>query len=231
MSASATGVLLQMFYDPKAAFESTLARTRSWLPLLAVTLGSAALLFWYFRTVDFTWLFNHMLAGMPDADEAQREAIRTGLSPAVITWGGLVSVMLTVPATAAMFGLYYLLAAKFVGNDIGFKKWFGFGAWIMVPRLLVLPLMALQIVSSGGQVGMEDLSMVTLNYLVLHLAPGHPWAGLAGSVDLTVLWTIALSVVGLRVWTGRALATCVTISLLPWLLIYGAWAAKIVAFS
>jgi hypothetical protein len=231
MTTSAMHVLTQIFYDPAPAFKQILIKTRTWLPLLLSIVGPVIMLFWYFQTVDFAWLSERMLAAAPDLTSEQREMMQKSFSATLITWGTMVSICIMVPLTLAITGVYYLLAAKFVGSEIGFAKWFGFAAWISLPRLIVLPLMAVQILSSKGQVAMEDLSMTTLNFLVLHLDPSHPWAGLANSVDLTSLWTIVLSVVGLRVWTGRSLASCIVISLLPWLLIYGLWAGKILAFS
>jgi hypothetical protein len=55
----------------------------------------------------------------------------------------------------------------------------------------------------------------------------HPWASLVGSVDLTMLWSIALAVIGLKAWTGRPTSTCVTVAVLPYVIVYGLWAAKI----
>ena len=94
-----------------------------------------------------------------------------------------------------------------------------------------MPLMALQIMTSGGRVAMEDLSMVSLNFLLLHLPVGHPWAGFFNSLDVPLLWSIVLTVIGLRVWTGRSLATCITVSVLPLVVIFGLWAAKIALFA
>jgi hypothetical protein len=46
-------------------------------------------------------------------------------------------------------------------------------------------------------------------------------------VDLTMLWSIALAVIGLKAWTGRPTSTCVTVAVLPYVIVYGLWAAKI----
>jgi hypothetical protein len=73
----------------------------------------------------------------------------------------------------------------------------------------------------------EDLDMVSLNYLMLHLPASNPWTSFASSVDLVSLWCIVLATIGLKTWTGRPTATCVTVALLPYLIVYGLWAAKI----
>jgi hypothetical protein len=58
--------------------------------------------------------------------------------------------------------------------------------WTSVPRLLTVPLTALQIVTSHGQLAPEDLNMTSLNYLLFHLPQTNHWAGLVGSLDLTM---------------------------------------------
>jgi hypothetical protein len=87
--------------------------------------------------------------------------------------------------------------------------------------------MAVQVATSGGRLMLDQLSMTSLNTLVFNLPMDHPWAGLVGSLDLTMLLSIPLAVVGLRAWTGRSLSTCITIALLPYVVIYGVWAAVI----
>ena len=123
--------------------------------------------------------------------------------------------------------LYYLLAGKVMGTGIGYGKWFGFAVWTSIPRLLTVPLSVLQILTSGGRLAPEDMNMVSLNYLLLHLPMSNPWFGLATNLDLTSLWAVALAVIGLKAWTGRPTGTCVTVAVLPYAVIYGLWAAKI----
>jgi hypothetical protein len=89
----------------------------------------------------------------------------------------------------------------------------------------------MQIMTSGGRLAPEDLNMVSLNYLLFHLPASHAWASLAGNIDLTSFWTIALAAIGLKAWTGRSMGTCATVAVLPYLLVYGLWAAKIVIFG
>ncbi|MGZ8291187.1 MAG: YIP1 family protein, partial [Telluria sp.] len=208
-------------------FASIRERSHTWLPLLAVMIGTALMFYWYFQTVDSAWLMNHTLASQPDLTEAQREAAQSMMSPSTMGWMSIGGVLVGTPLVYAVYALYYLLAGKFLGSDISFGKWFALTAWISLPRLLVLPLMAMQIMTSGGQVPMEDLTMTSLNFLVFHLPMSHPWAGLLSNIDLTLVWTVVLSVIGLRVWTNRSLATCITVTLLPLVVIYGLWAAKI----
>ena len=142
-------------------------------------------------------------------------------------WTMGIGTLVGTPVLYALMAVYYLLAGKVMGAGIGYGKWFGFAAWTSIPRLLALPLMALQIATSGGRLTLEDSNMVSLNYLLLHLPLSHPWASFAGSLDLTSLWTMALATIGLKAWTGRSTGACALVAVLPYVLIYGIWAAKI----
>jgi hypothetical protein len=227
MSQSAFNILLEMFYDAKPAFAAIRLKSRVWLPLIAITLGTTALYYWYYQTVDFSWLMDHMLAATPDLTADQREATRAMMTPAMVQWSALGASLIITPLMFAIFALYYLIAGNFMGSEIKYDKWFAFCVWTGVPRLLTYPLMAWQIVHSKGQVALEDLSMVSLNALFLHLPNSDSWASFASGIDLTVIWQCVLAVIGLAVWTGRGLGACIVITLLPLALIYGAWAAKI----
>lgn len=231
MSNNAAAISFQMFYEPGKAFAALREKSHTWLPLLAIMIGSAAMMYWYFQTVDFPWMVDQAAAAKPDMSPEEREAMHKVMSPTLMTWSALGGILLGTPIAYALYALYYLLAGKFLGSDISYGKWFALTAWTSLPRLLVMPLMALQIMTSGGRVAMEDLSMVSLNFLLLHLPAGHPWTGFFNSLDVPLLWSIVLTVIGLRVWTGRSLATCITVSVLPMVVIFGLWAAKIALFA
>jgi hypothetical protein len=148
-------------------------------------------------------------------------------TPKTMMWMSGAGAVLGMPFICAVSALYYLLAGKAIGSGIGYGKWFGFAVWTSIPRLLSVPLSVLQILTSGGRLAPEDMNMVSLNYLLLHLPASNHWFGLATNLDLTSVWCIALAVIGLKAWTGRSTGTCVTVAVLPYVLVYGIWAAKI----
>ncbi len=227
--ANALKLIGQIFYEPTQAFEAIKERPRAWIPLLTMVLLTCAIMYWYLATVDFSWMVNRMMDAAPQADaaaRAQMEQMFTYNSMLATTMGG---VIVGIPLVCALTAVYYLLAAKFIGSDIGFGKWFAFAAWTKLPSLLTLPLMALQIVTGKGQVALEQLNMMSLLYL-LQLPQSHKWASFAGSIDMTVIWSAVITYIGLKVWTGRSNATCMTITLLPLAVVYGLWAVKLMVF-
>jgi hypothetical protein len=216
-----------VFLEPSSTFARLKAKPSPWIPLLVLILLSLAISYWWIATLDFGWLREHMLATQPAAKPEARAAIERFLTPKTMMWTSGIGAVLGTLVMVTVTSLYYLAAGKVLGTGIGFGKWFGFVAWVSVPRLLLSPLSALQIMTSGGHVAPEDLDMVSLNYLLLHLPASSPWASFASSVDLVSVWCIVLATIGLKTWTGRSTATCVTVALLPYLIVYGLWAAKI----
>jgi hypothetical protein len=228
--ANTINTIGQIFYEPATAFASIKEQPRSWVPLLAMIVLTAGVMYWYLATVDFAWLVNRMIESNPGTTAEGRAMMEKTLTKNVMMGTTLGSVAIMTPVMCALTALYFVIASKFIGSDIKFGKWFAFSAWAKLPALLTLPLMALQILSGKGQVAMEQLNMMSLNFLVFQLPQSHKWATFLTSLDLTTIWTTAITVIGLRVWTGRSMSTCVTVGVLPVVLVYGLWAVKLMVF-
>ena len=213
--------------EPMPTFARLKVRSSAWLPLLVLIVLSVAIMYWWVSTVDFDWLREHMLSAKGAEKPEARAAMAKFLTPTSMMWSTGIGAVVGTLLALAVSALYYLVASKVIGVPFGYGKWFGFAVWTSVPRLLTLPLSALQIMTSHGRLALEDLNMVSLNYLLFHLPVSHPWAGLLGSLDLSSFWSIVLAVIGLKAWTGRPTGTCVTVALLPYVIVYGLWAAKI----
>jgi hypothetical protein len=217
--------------EPTPTFARLKGKSSAWLPLLILTVLSVAIMYWWVSTLDWGWFVDHMVAAKPDASPETRAAMKKFMTQSSMLWTSSIGAVVGTLAALVLSALYYLVASKIIDVQIGFGKWFGFAVWTSVPRLLTLPLSALQIVTSHGRLAPEDMNMASLNYLVFHLPVSHPWAGLVGSIDLSMFWSIVLAVIGLKTWTGRSTTTCVTVALLPYAIIYGLWAAKIAFFG
>jgi hypothetical protein len=219
-----------MFYRPGLAFAALKQTPQSWFPLLALAAGIAAIQFWYFQTVDPAWLLQHEMAGQPESAKAGAQS-DVGISAAGLMWTVLVISVVSVPAVCAVHGLYLTIASKVWGFPRKFSDWFVFSAWTSVPNLLLFPLMAFQLMSAGGKISLEELSLASLNALLLHLPYTHPWAGLAAHIDLALIWSVVLTATGLRIWTGCTTVTCLILAIFPVVLVAGMWAVSIVVFG
>ena len=213
--------------EPSPTFARLKDKPRAWVPLLVLIALTLAITWWYVATLDFAWFREHMLAVQGTIKPEERAALDHFFTRDRMLWTLGIGTLVGTPVMFALTAVYYLLAGKVMGSGIGYGKWFGFAAWTSIPRLLALPLMALQIATSGGRLTMEDANMVSLNYLLLHLPLSNPWVSFASNLDLTSLWTMALAAIGLKAWTGRSTAACTFAAVLPYVLVYGIWAAKI----
>ncbi|WP_413672616.1 YIP1 family protein [Massilia cellulosiltytica] len=212
---------------PSPTFARLKDKPRPFIPLLVLILLTLAVSCWYVSSLDFAWFREHMLAAQGPMKPEARAAMAQFLTPKTMMWSSGAGAVLGTPLICAIVALYYLLAGKVMGTGIGYGKWFGFAVWTSIPRLLTVPLSALQILTSGGRLAPEDMNMVSLNYLLLHVPMSSPWFGFATNLDLSSVWSIALAVLGLKAWTGRSTAACVTVAVLPHVVVYGIWAAKI----
>ncbi|KQY18615.1 hypothetical protein ASD28_00205 [Massilia sp. Root133] len=212
---------------PSPTFARLKDKPRPFIPLLVLILLTLAVSCWYVSSLDFAWFREHMLAAQGPMKPEARAAMAQFLTPKTMMWSSGAGAVLGTPLICAIVALYYLLAGKVMGTGIGYGKWFGFAVWTSIPRLLTVPLSALQILTSGGRLAPEDMNMVSLNYLLLHVPMSSPWFGFATNLDLSSVWSIALAVLGLKAWTGRSTAACVTVAVLPYAVVYGIWAAKI----
>jgi hypothetical protein len=230
----ATQSLLDMgnvILEPSSTFTRLKDKPNAWVPLVLLILLTVAVSYWWISTEDFAWLLDHMMSTKPDMKETERAAMARIMTPTTMLLTSAGGAAIGTIVIFALIALYYSVAGRVIDAPAGYGKWFAFVVWVSVPRLLAIPLSAVQIMTSGGRLAPEDLNMVSLNYLLFHLPASHAWAGLVGNIDLTSFWTIALAAIGLKAWTGRPMGTCAAVAILPYLLVYGLWAAKIVIFG
>lgn len=226
---SAFKTLGQVFTEPAKAFAAVQERSMVALPLLLTIFGTLALWVWYYQVVDIAWLIDHMMSAQPDMDPAQLEASRQFMTPMSMTIFTVIGVVVVMPLILLLSAVYYTLAAKIIGSEIGFGKWFAFSTWCMVPGLLLIPAGAAKLLmASNGQITQEQLNPLSLNQLFFHLPNSNAWAGLLNAIHLPFFWSLFVGFVGYQVWTKKSSATSWIVVLLPWVLIYGIWTVIIV---
>jgi hypothetical protein len=108
-----------------------------------------------------------------------------------------------------------------------FLHWFSLLSWSNIPVLAgTIAAMALLATQSGPvQINPSELQMLSLNELFFHLGPSEPGYALFSALSLLSLWTWALAIIGVRTWSDRSWIFSAVFVLLPFVLIYGAWAS------
>ncbi|HET7570159.1 MAG TPA: YIP1 family protein [Gammaproteobacteria bacterium] len=226
-SRSLTSCLLDTFVAPAGALDAARERSRwLWAPLLLVIAAAIAMWIWYYRTVDFAWLTDHLLsAGNLTPDQASQA--RAFMTPGRSLGIACVSVVVVTFVVYAVQALYLMMAARLIGErEIGFGQWFSLTAWTRLPNLLAIVAMALAYgFASGNQIAPAALSVLSLNGLLFHFQNGHAAFSLANSITLTLIWSLGLLTYGVMRWLNRPAVQALAIVVGPYIIIYGIWLA------
>lgn len=216
--------LIAFFIEPQRAYTELKKKPNFWFPLLAITLTTAAIMAWYYAIVDLPWLIDRM-AGSEGNDPKVKEEMAKHMTRGVMLGSSVGAILIILPVIYLLYSLYYLLAGKILNTGVGFKAWFSFTCWSSVPALLSVLLMIVQILGAeNGQVAQEQLDITSMNSLFTQLQPGHKWAGFYSQINLSMIWSIVLSIIGWRIWSGRGWTIASIVVMLPYVLIYGGWA-------
>jgi len=213
---------------PSTAFVELRERPRFWFPLILVTVATAAIVYWYYSTVDIEWLKDVMFANNPKIlalPEAQRAASMSAIGRGLLLWGSVVGALVAIPVFFLLQALYLLLAAKVTKLPQGFKHWFALTCWTALPSLLGAAVSAIYILmSSTTQMSPGVLQPLSLNELLFHIPFGGPGQALLDTLGIPVLLGWALLIIGVHTWSQRSWAFSAILILIPIVAIYGCWA-------
>jgi len=198
-----------------------------WWPLI-IGIGLAAATFaYYYSWVDFSWLVEETIRGLPAESRAESaDAVRQFMKPGQTMWITVASIVVMTLIIYTIQAVYLHLANKMTsGAEIRFGQWFAFSVWVnFVSIFSSLAALAVILMADSTQLASTSLQPLSLNALLVHAAPGEPWATWASSLSLVSLWTIFLSALGFGLWTGASTVKSWVVALLPWVLIFGIWA-------
>lgn len=215
--------------SPGKAFDQIRQHT-SWLwwALLSNVLLSLAVYIYFYSWVDFPWLVEETIRSVPAENRAEAaDQIRKFMTPGI-------SLMISVAFVLVFSLVIYLLQAVYLhlvnkvtaGAAISFGQWFSFSAWVnFVGIFASISSFVVILMAPNNQLPSTDLQPLSLNALVLHAQPGETWAAWATALSLISLWVVFLTAAGFKRWTGVSSAKSWLIALLPWVLVFGIWAA------
>lgn len=201
-----------------------------WWPLLTVMVVTCAAFAYYYTWVDFDWLIEDTIQALPPEGRAeQAETIRGFMSPGT-------SILTTVAAIVVMTFVIYAIQAVWLHlankltthAEISYGQWFGFSAWTaFVGVLNAIAMFVVIILADSNQLGQAELVPLSMNALFIHAEAGEPWFNWGNSLTLFNIWMLVLMTIGYHRWTGASMVKSAVIACLPWVLIFGIWAALI----
>ena len=213
---------------PSTAFAELRERPRFWFPLLLVVLSTAAMVYWYYSTVDIDWLKDIMFSNDPKMQklpESERAAAMGMVGRGMLLWGSVIGTFIFVPVVFLVTALYFLIAAKVTKLPQGFKHWFALTCWASLPVLLGVVVSAIFLAtSSTSQLSPGVLQPLSVNELLVHLPTGSPGQALLDTLSIPTFLAWALMIIGVHTWSQRSWAFSAILVLIPDVLIYGIWA-------
>ena len=213
--------------SPSTEFQTLKETPRFWFPLLAVCLSTAAVVAWYYSIVDMEWLKDRMLSANPDMANLtgeQRARAERFLSGALKVWA-VPGTIITILVYRLVEAMYFTLAGNIVNVRYKFQQWFALSCWTALPHLIVSAASAVYLLTAdSNQIGSEELWVLSLNELFFHKSMSDPGFSLLSTLTLIHPWTWWLTVVGVRIWSGRSWLFASVFVLAPIVLVYGGWA-------
>jgi hypothetical protein len=225
------GVLQALIFDPKKAFAELAERPKFVFPLVLLFVGTAGLVLWYYQVVDLEWMIDNQLRGGTRGGNLTDEQIgnlakaassRPGITAAVTVF----STAFTLVLLRVIEAVYYLLAGKITNVQRGFAHWLSLACWTSLPALLVvIPAAITLATATNAQIDQAALNPLSLNSLIFHRLPADPGYTLFANFNVLQLLGFYLAVVGVRVWSARSWLFSTVFALLPFVVVYGVWAA------
>lgn len=224
------GIAQALAFEPRKAFAEIAERPRYWFPLLVLLVATLGTSLWYLSIVDMGWLIDQQLhqsalaSNLTEDQIAQQVQAAQGRRGLQMGISG-VAILFLVPVIMLIFALYNFLVGKMVGFERSFRHWFSFVTWTALPgALAVIPAAILLSTTESTQIPQQALKTLSLNALFFHRAAGEPGFSVLSNFDLFALASLVLSLVGVKVWSGRSWLFAGLFVGIPWVLIYGPWA-------
>lgn len=232
-SYTAFNALVDIIASPKKAIDEIQHHGKwFWLPFLIMIVVAIGQQAYYFNWVDFDWFIDQSLSAVPPEQlEATKQSAGAFMKPSV-------NLSIAAAAIVIISFLIYALQATWLnlsnkvstGSGIGFGQWFSLSVWSWFPSVFnTIAGFVAMLMADSNQFAADRLAPFSINSLVLHASPGDPWFTWGQSVQLLMLWALILLGLGYSRWTGSSLAKGMVIAFLPWVLVFGIWAAIIAA--
>ena len=234
---------INILVSPSEAFTELQQRPSKLFPLALILLSTMAVMFWYFTIVDFDWYIDDTLAVVnlddeptvigffADGEEGQLETAREQMASISQTTFKMFGIFSGAIGTLAVYVLqsgYLSLTSAISGSGQKFGDWFSLVLWTSLPHMLsVVGMVTTIALSPNGQLGAYDLDPLTLANLGMQ-SGNSSLTAIFNGISLSMLWGIALTVMGYRQWLDCSLLKAMTVVLAPYFLILGVWSYSVV---
>ncbi len=221
-------IFTNIFTSPATAMTQVQERYSIALPMLTFLVLMGLSMYTYYAMVDYVWFVDYMVettAG--ELSKAEQDQTRQGMSmmsQGVMGIVATVSAMIMIAIIYVIQAVYFLIISNVKNDGYSFKQWLSFVSWTALPGLLAIIAMFAYILSStNGQIPPDSLNPLSLNELIFGMDSSKGLGKLLSSIHLAQFWSLAVMVIGYKVWTKSTMANAATIVLLPFVLFYAGW--------
>ena len=213
--------------SPSRGFAELKENPRNALPLWLLLIGGVVVIQWYFNIVDFDWVRDQLGAvfaarGVRGAAGVQAASF---VSRGVLKWSTSITSLLGTILVLALEALYLLLIGMAARIRYSYGQWFAFVCWSATPLIIgLIPQMLMLAFGHVSQVDLNALQPLSLNEIFFHVGPLDSGYRLFTSLTALTVVQVWLSIVGLRVWSGRSWGFSTVYMLVPYALYFGALA-------
>lgn len=219
--SSSSAIAMNIFTAPTEALAAIRERPRVSLPLLVLIAGYVIVSFTYMQKVDLGWFMENQLAQNRELTEQAREQAATAaanVSPAFYGTIGAVSTTIFVVLVFFLTALYYTMVSFFSHDGVRLKQWFALVCWCALPSALGILAQIVNLAANDARFMLQDAinPLAFGNLLSIERTTATPVVQrILLGIDVTVIWTIALSVIGYQLWTKSSLVKSVAVVLGP----------------
>jgi hypothetical protein len=219
--STTVGILTNIFTAPAIAFAAIKERPSPWLPLLVLIVGTFAVQFAYMQAVDLPWLIDQQLqqAGADITEEQRSQAVDAATQIPASVLGAIqgVSGGVVILIIYALIALYYTGVSFALNDKIKYQQWLALIAWCSLPAVFgliasfvnlqvtdarFLPADQLNPLSFGSLLALETQGATIVERILMQL-------------DVTVLWSTVLQILGYQAFTQRSIVTSTVVVLGP----------------
>jgi len=190
------------------------------MPLLILIAIYCAVSAAYTLSVDLPWMIDQQLRQAQNLTDAQRDqAVQAALKipPYVLATIGAVGAAVILPVLFALTALYYTIVSFATGDGVKYKQWFALASWCAIP--IVFGLLAALVHVLGGDarfMRQEELNPFSFgNLLAIDMTGVTRLQRVLLGLDVTIVWSVVLSILGYQTFTKRSLALSAAVVLGP----------------
>jgi hypothetical protein len=193
---------------PRRFFSELAEFPRYALPLWLLLLTTCGLLLWYYAIVDMDWFREQQLSVNPNTakmSEAERQRAAAFMTRGVLVGGGAGGAVVALMIWRLLEALYYKIVGGLTKHRRTFRQWWAFSWWTTTPLLVgIVPSALLLLFSPTTQIDPSALQSLSLNELFFHRKQGEQGFLLLSNLSVLTVFSLGLTVYGLKCWSGRS---------------------------